>query len=515
MGRPADWLPLCDSDPVPGDPAAVAGLGAKLQKAATAITQQANYLKNLCQDTFWWDSEAGSAFRATVHDTGDKLARCFHRYDTAARALGTGYEAAAAGGYAHQLWYAQTVLADRGWRQARDAETARAAAFRAILAANGGADPLVAPPPGGSSGSGTPKSPAYQGPVPPPASPGVIPDRLPPFTGDPADVAAYKRQYNNAVDELSAAVHLVQKAQWHRDTAAHAAASMINSVIGSDGLKDSYWDRFKHWVTAHASVIREIANVAGWIATACGLLSLVVGWIPIVGWGLAAALDTIATLATAVSLVCHFMLWITGNGSWVDVGLDLFALATFGMGRIYAKTAEEGYTVARAAARTPLVREIGKGAGDLSKAELTQAANKITGFAAKDAKAAITSAKSGLRLPGWADAGLKGLSPRLIAKDVWGAISPAEKWPGTEFSVGDAAVKLAEEKFGKVVAAFPKIEKLPSVARWTSIASAARFRFYASTAAGTVVDGFDKASQVEPPWPVLRQWNQAKGEGPR
>ncbi|MFI8833606.1 hypothetical protein ACIGPN_21640 [Streptomyces afghaniensis] len=39
---------------------------------------------------------------------------------------------------------------------------------------------------------------------------------------------------------------------------------------------------------------------------------------------------------TAVSLVCHVLLAINGDGSWGDVAIDAPGLATFGIGRVSA-----------------------------------------------------------------------------------------------------------------------------------------------------------------------------------
>lgn len=88
MGRPVDWSPLSDTDPVPGDPVEVAALGRRLAATADEISSAAQRLRTMCTDTFW-DSGAGEAFRARSVATAGKLAAAFDRYQAAAAAIGS------------------------------------------------------------------------------------------------------------------------------------------------------------------------------------------------------------------------------------------------------------------------------------------------------------------------------------------------------------------------------------------------------------------------------------------
>lgn len=47
MGRPWDWQPLADSDPVPGDPAGISAEAARLANAAELIAGQAAMLHKI------------------------------------------------------------------------------------------------------------------------------------------------------------------------------------------------------------------------------------------------------------------------------------------------------------------------------------------------------------------------------------------------------------------------------------------------------------------------------------
>jgi hypothetical protein len=88
-GRPADWSPLADADPVPGDPYELAMNGRRFRETAREIEGTCKRLRSMCTDSVW-DSDAGRAFRAHADDTAGKLAKAAARYEAAATALGTG-----------------------------------------------------------------------------------------------------------------------------------------------------------------------------------------------------------------------------------------------------------------------------------------------------------------------------------------------------------------------------------------------------------------------------------------
>ncbi len=469
MGRPSDWQPLADSDPVPGDPAGISSEAAHLSGVAQMIQGQVAQLHKIASGQADEHGCHAEKLKSAASDTAGQLAKVVGRYQKTAAAL--------------TAWVP-------------DLEYAQSQSLRALSAAQDAAarqrssQPVSRPP-------GTKLTPQ-----------------------DKQDDQARSKALAQANDDLAAARKMLQDATSYRDQKAGETKGKIDSAI-HDGLKDSFWDdvggffsdawgSFSHWVTEHAKIIAQIANIASWVATVCGILSLLVGWIPIVGQALAAVLDTVALLATIVALGCHLMLALTGNGSWADVALDAFALVTFGMGRAFGKAAEGGYDAARAASRGPFARTLGKAGQGLARSDVTAAANELTGFSAKEAGAVVTEAKNGLSLPSWGGAALHGLSPGTFAQDVAGSLKSIGNWEGTGVSVGEAGMHLASSEFSHVMETFPKAGNLPSVVRWTSIAHAAQTRFYISTAAGTGVDLFDKASTVAPHLPVLEQWNSFK-----
>lgn len=92
-----------------------------------------------------------------------------------------------------------------------------------------------------------------------------------------------------------------------------------------DKLKNRRFDGFRQWVHDNADLLRLIADALTFIATivivAVLLLSNHAGWMVLVSMGL-----------TLAAMAIHTTLAAQGDGSWVDVGLDAFALLTMGGG---------------------------------------------------------------------------------------------------------------------------------------------------------------------------------------
>lgn len=168
---------------------------------------------------------------------------------------------------------------------------------------------------------------------------------------DPANPTVYElgaqRRRELALDE---ALHdlKIAREQFHNavDTARRLGkrhADRIREAI-DDAVADSWWDDAKGWVDRNADWIKTACNILGTIGLALAVVSL---FIP--GVNIASAILLGAGLGiTGASLFGHTALAASGNGSWADVGLDAFALATFGVGRFAAK----GLRIARSTTRT-------------------------------------------------------------------------------------------------------------------------------------------------------------------
>lgn len=462
MGRPVDWSPLAVADPVPGDPAEVAALGRRLAATAGEISSAAQRLRTMCTDTFW-DSGAGEAFRARSVATAGKLAAAFDRYQAAAMAIGSDpADATPSTGtrpnYAGALDQAQ-ALSLRALAPARDAAATQRIALTRLRTEYGS----LLPPPSLVPGASGHLPPAFPlGPLPA----GAL------GAADIADVAALVRQYNTAADTITTARSALARATGTRDAAAANAAALIDSVISSDGLADSAWDRFTNFIDEHAGLLTAISTIAGWVATVTGTLALVVGWIPVVGQALAAVLGTVALAASVVALLSDALLKIGGKGSWADLALDTIAVASFGLGRAAVGALKDSAILARATGRiaefTSRVSEAvssdvyligGEEALDKILPDMWKATNEeFDNLEEGDIRAARKHAPG--PWPRWGDI-LRGFHPVSIIRDGfkdigdlklsnWKQLGTKATWADAKFFVGDPEIHEALEGMGKL-----------------------------------------------------------------
>jgi uncharacterized protein YukE len=286
--RPADqrWEVLGEpADPVPGDVTDLTALSRRFELTAKTISDTAEALRRL-GNLESWDSKAGRAFAEKATDTAKTVSKAHDRYADASSALKTYYT---------ELESVQTE-ADKLLHQAEtksgDLTTAKSKAGN---------------PPKGTDEAGqktldksvTDLQKGLDG----------LRDQLPPL----------KTRHKDAGDKAARAIH---------DTTEH------------DGLNDSWLDDLR-------DTLNVVADIAGAVAAVCGVLSLLVGWIPVIGQALAGVLGTIALVATCVSLVCHVLLALNGDGSWGDVAMDVLSLATFGVGRVFSAGGKAAATLGR------------------------------------------------------------------------------------------------------------------------------------------------------------------------
>lgn len=140
-----------------------------------------------------------------------------------------------------------------------------------------------------------------------------------------------------AVDAESTRAHALSGAQHDlealvvsftrfRDDVDAVSSSIAGRIreASHDSLKNHRFDGVRKWVHDHADLLKSIADVLTFIATAIVIAALIIGT-----GGLA-----LAALLTLGALLVHSLLALNGDGSWADVALDAFALATFGVGRV-------------------------------------------------------------------------------------------------------------------------------------------------------------------------------------
>ncbi|MGI9004027.1 MAG: colicin E3/pyocin S6 family cytotoxin [Pseudonocardia sp.] len=289
--RPTDWAPLAGSDPVPGDPEEIERTAKSLADMAEEINRQTANLKKLAT-TDGWDADAGRTFADSAGDLSGQLGKANGRYTTAASALK---------GYAPELRHAQSVA---------DAALAEAKQAQATVNAN------------------------------------RPPDHPPTGEPTPAQVTAERQRQNahdDGVDALHAARRKLDEATDHRDQYASRAAQAIRDSI-DDELKDSWWDKAKNWISEHADLLKAIAQIAELVADVLSTLAMVIAAIPVLNF-LAPVLLGLALLASTVSLVCKVMLALAGEGSWMDVGFALLAVATAGKAAKVGRVGRAGKSI--------------------------------------------------------------------------------------------------------------------------------------------------------------------------
>lgn len=297
-GRPRDWHPVADSDPIPGDPDRMAALGKQMRKTADELERQIRNLKAVAE-VDGWDSKAGKEFREKARGNVKKLEAAFKRYDTAAEAIGVRVDEVGGGyqdklhasprNYASDLNRAQEI-ADGALKDAKDADERKGAAQKSL---------------DGLSGKDKEKDQAGKG---------------------RKDLEAER---DAAGDEIAAAREKINEAKRIRDNAAKRARESIDAVINHDSLKDGFWE----------TLVADIAEFTSWVATVCGILSLLVGWIPVIGQALAGVLGAIAMIATLINFVATFVQVLQGNAEWMDLGLAALGFLLMGVGKGFSKIA--------------------------------------------------------------------------------------------------------------------------------------------------------------------------------
>ncbi|MGH3166373.1 MAG: hypothetical protein ACRDN0_10830 [Trebonia sp.] len=374
MARPAgaQWQPLgLDSDPVPGDPGQISQEAQHLAAVAEQISSEVAMLRGIAAS----GEEVGKhaeKLRSSASDLADQLGKVIGRYQKVSSALGN--------------WIPEL-------------EQAQSMSLQALDQAEGPYQQLhqeVALPSGHLSAQ------------------------------QKQQVQNYHNAMNKAQDQLNAAISLLNRATSLRDTQGSHYAGLINQAC-DDGVKDSWWDQFKDWVSEYAGIIKDICTVLEYIATILAIIAL---FIP--------GLDIIVILgiaATALALLGRTMLAATGNGSWMDVALDAFALLTFGMGKIVGSAMDSTFEAAEDVARTIRMAKI-------ADSPLGSVAMKVADFAADLKGSSLIKGASGFLK----DIGLAKAGDGLAS----GAAKFADFLDGASTSVMEHVAPSVEKTLGTV-----------------------------------------------------------------
>ncbi|MCQ4082580.1 hypothetical protein NGB36_18720 [Streptomyces sp. RB6PN25] len=305
MGRPPDyeWAVLGEGqDPIPGDPQEVRDESNRLGRMAQTLRDQIGLLKKIQGDENLNVGKYADKIRSTATELTGDLEKVATRYESVATYLGN---------WASDLEYSQS-----------ESLRALAKAQQAAPTANA---PEMKPAPGSPQPKLTPQQEQQQ--------------------------AAAQKAKEAAQGEIADAKRQLDNAKNHRDDRGRYWMQKIEDS-DHDDLKDGFWDGVSNWIHEHAGLIKLLADVCTWIVTGLVILSLLIP-------GLDIATGILAGFMIA-ALVGHTALALNGDGSWTDVAMDVFALATLGAAS-WAKGALEG--------SADLATGLGKVLGDGSEVE--------------------------------------------------------------------------------------------------------------------------------------------------
>lgn len=284
MGRPAgyQWEPLgLDTDPVPGDPQALDTQVSQLRSMADTLQKQIDALNKISSDNTEIGAHADK-IRSSASSLVSSLGTLLTRYRNVSSALS---------GWIPELHQAQSM----SLRALNDAEAPYAKLNKSTPPSGKG---FTVSSSGTVTTSGGTKLTAVQ----------------------QDEVTSYQNSMKQAQTELDAAQALLSQATNLRDTQASNYANKINNECNDD-LRD-HWS-FSGFIHDIAGALKLICTILETIAAVLAIIALFatgVGWLLLV-----------AFILTAVALALRVVLAATGNGSWLDVAIDAFALLTLGV----------------------------------------------------------------------------------------------------------------------------------------------------------------------------------------
>ncbi|MDT0269535.1 hypothetical protein RM844_24950 [Streptomyces sp. DSM 44915] len=370
MTRPADWHPLTEDgrDPIPGDWELVQEAAARYRRTADAIQRAKELLGDVTDSEDGWRSEAGTAFRERATELSDDIWKAWGRYDATANAL-AGY-----------------------WPELEDAQTESLSLRTEAIEVQAEIDSLNGRVEGAERDAETAAD----------SDADDAEDRAAEAT---RQVENLQGQLDYQQGELTRLRNRLAEIVEAKDQAAQRAADAIGDFIGGDGLTDGFWDRVGEVIDAIKDVLILIGEWAGRIAAICGVLALLVGWIPVIGQALAAVLGTIALVASVFSMVGNAL-----QGKWLNFALDVVGILTFGLGRAVAPMLANAGGVARFQAfRNTMAAFRGTG----NRAARNAMAAGVVGDGATLAARAGTTFTRPAGLLGWGRAGFGGLGTEM------------------------------------------------------------------------------------------------------
>lgn len=292
--RPGPWHLLGrGTDPVPGEPVVVTRLARDASSTAQEISDLTTRLESLAA-LEGWSGQAAQSFAEEAEDLAGELGQAERRYAEVGTAL-------------------------TAW--ARSLETARDESAAALREAQDAAADAAATVGNTLAGVEEPTD---------------------------AQRAAQRRRaaaHDAAQGRLAAARRRLDDAVCALDVAAARAASDVRG--GASHYRDRFWDDVKGAVRSVSGVIKAIVDVLNVVVLVIAAIALVAAFV----FTLPASLLVLAAWLTVAMLAGHLLLVLSDSGqaSWLDVGLDLFSLATFGLGRVLTPGLRSAVTSVRSA----------------------------------------------------------------------------------------------------------------------------------------------------------------------
>ncbi|MGW9173817.1 putative T7SS-secreted protein [Streptomyces decoyicus] len=412
--RPVDWHPLAEKDPVPGDPDDIRHEVTKMKDLAKTLRDQASILRK-AEDGDALKGKYADKIREKSGDLEKHFRETAGRYERVVGDLGK---------WAHELEGFQE-RADGILKAAKQADEEHAAEVNKQESE--------------AKKDGDKKKP------------------------EDSDSDSHLAKYHKQLDDVTS----------ERDTRAQHYANNIGDDI-SDVLEDSGWEDFKDWVHENADTIKSVIEPLSYAATIIGVVALMftpVGWL--------ATLITVATIGlTALVGVGHAMLALSGDGNWADVAMDVFALATLGVGSVAMKGVKAAHTTLKATSRAGRFERYANLRKLLNKNVMKHGADSARGAKAIRAQRALRQIGSKETTPG------TNRLDRLLSGE--GEVASASKF-----------AKAMRTEFGGN----------PDVVKAADTMDKAALKFKLNYAAATTVDVGDKLGEKGP---YANQYGNAK-----
>jgi hypothetical protein len=307
MYRPFDWAPLAEVDPLPGDPDSILYEAGRLRNMATEITSQVETLKKIATQQVG-EGQYVEGLQTSAKEVAEKLETVRERYAKVSEYLYA---------WAPELEDFQTKTT-RLLDKALDAERQRARDPHADLQTTGF---------------------TYLG-----IHSTGMPETRP---TDPAEML---------LAEARRELHVLLEEAADRD---RHWGSLISQAI-DDKLTDGWRDHLHQLIEHHKGLIMGFTQGLGYLTTAVALASI--AFPPLMG---------VTVGLTAANLMVHTVEYEGGEASLVDIGLDVFALLSFGKAIQVSAKLEHTFESTRLAAS-----EAARGAATQSRREATAMARK-------------------------------------------------------------------------------------------------------------------------------------------